>query len=714
MSSAFVANPTAPAFAKSTSPSNFDGKRLRKAPVVRKTVDFSNSIITYLQNRPYHRDWRSFTALRPTADSVKQMLPAWVYLNRPASIFCTKFISTCVNKTKCPINDITWTPAGRRIISGNHMGQFTMWSGNKFNFETILQAHDHPIRKFLWKWDDEILISSDQSGVVKYWQMTLNNIKAFQAHEEAVRDMDFGPLWDKFITASDDSTLRLWDFARGVKEVAFEGHGWDVRSCSYHPYKALLLSGSKDSTARLWCPKSGELLRSFRTHKDSINTVKWHPDKDYIFVTGSGDGNIKVWDLRVYKEVSTLHAHDKEVTCTMFHPVHHNIFITGGGDGSVKYWQVGIQDCQAQIHNAHDSSLWATAFHPLGHILATGSNDYSVRFWSRNKPGDPMDDKWNAQSLPAETRELALRSLAVAATKAKPVGGILQDFDLNTYIQEEWDDEEPNSIPGMGPKKSGILKTPEKDLLARSPRPSKRRRFYENLTSPQQSNSRPAFIQSLIYSPDRRVTDRRRGNRTDIRRYRRGRGGTGVSRNQTRRRGLNRPLPQPGRFNRQRTPLPSAARETVLPQQMPQRPFIPSAQIVQVPVPQNVENLMGRGYNLMRGPLIPPPMGRRGYSGDRSMRPLAPIAQGGRHTLPPRGGRRPNIRGRSIGRGERGRGSEMGPPARNVGGGNWGSTVTASQVPSQQARRGWAAPSNAPPNSIGGWRPGFPGRGGGQ
>jgi len=97
-------------------------------------------------------------------------------------------------------------------------------------------------------------------------------------------------------------------------------------------------------------------------------------------VTGSGDGNVKVWDLRTFKEISTIRAHEKEVTCTNFHPVHNSIFITGGGDGSVKYWQVGDEKCQAEIHNAHDSSLWATAFHPLGHILATGSNDYSVRF----------------------------------------------------------------------------------------------------------------------------------------------------------------------------------------------------------------------------------------------------------------------------------------------------------------------------------------------
>jgi len=468
---------------------NFDGTRLRRAPVVRKTVDFSNSVITYLQNRPYQRDHRSFRALRPTPDAVKLMLPAWVYLNRPANIFCTKFVSTCVNKTKCPINDITWTPAGRRIITGNHMGQFTLWSGNKFNFETIVQAHDDPIRKFIWKWDDEILVSADHGGVVKYWQMTINNIKAFQAHEESVRDLDFGPLWDKFITASDDATLKLWDFARGVKEVSFEGHGWDVRSCAWHPFKALIMSGSKDSTARLWCPKSGEMLRAFRTHKDCVNTVKWHPSKENYFVTGSADQNIKIWDLRTYKEISTIRAHEKEVTCMNFHPVHHDILISGGGDGSVKYWQVGLEKCQAEIHGAHDSSLWAIAFHPLGHILATGSNDYTIRFWSRNKPGDAMDDKWNANSLPPKARELAMRSLAIAATTIKPQAGVLQDFDLEQFINEQGDDD-PDFIPGMGDQKPNFPDTHR--FSGRHPTFRRRRRLPQSKISiPRAPEKRP-------------------------------------------------------------------------------------------------------------------------------------------------------------------------------------------------------------------------------
>lgn len=30
--------------------------------------------------------------------------------------------------------------------SGTHSGEFTLWNGLTFNFETILQAHNDPIR----------------------------------------------------------------------------------------------------------------------------------------------------------------------------------------------------------------------------------------------------------------------------------------------------------------------------------------------------------------------------------------------------------------------------------------------------------------------------------------------------------------------------------------------------------------------------------------
>ena len=50
-----------------------------------------------------------------------------------------------------------------------------------------LQAHDAPIRSMRWSHAHEWLISSDDRGLVKYWQSNMNNVHTFQAHIDPVR-----------------------------------------------------------------------------------------------------------------------------------------------------------------------------------------------------------------------------------------------------------------------------------------------------------------------------------------------------------------------------------------------------------------------------------------------------------------------------------------------------------------------------------------------
>ena len=50
------------------------------------------------------------------------------------------------NKDRATVNCAVFTPEGRRCLTANLRGQFTLWNGSSFNFETILQAHETPIR----------------------------------------------------------------------------------------------------------------------------------------------------------------------------------------------------------------------------------------------------------------------------------------------------------------------------------------------------------------------------------------------------------------------------------------------------------------------------------------------------------------------------------------------------------------------------------------
>uniref|UniRef100_A0A8C8YI70 WD repeat domain 33 n=1 Tax=Prolemur simus TaxID=1328070 RepID=A0A8C8YI70_PROSS len=168
----------------------FDGKRMRKA-VNRKTIDYNPSVIKYLENRIWQRDQRDMRAIQPDAGYYNDLVPPIGMLNNPMNAVTTKFVRTSTNKVKCPVFVVRWTPEGRRLVTGASSGEFTLWNGLTFNFETILQAHDSPVRAMTWSHNDMWMLTADHGGYVKYWQSNMNNVKMFQAHKEAIREARF-------------------------------------------------------------------------------------------------------------------------------------------------------------------------------------------------------------------------------------------------------------------------------------------------------------------------------------------------------------------------------------------------------------------------------------------------------------------------------------------------------------------------------------------
>ncbi|RMX63563.1 hypothetical protein KXD40_007415 [Peronospora effusa] len=371
-------------------------KRMRK-PIVRKSVDPNATFVNYVTQRRFvlARSVRSH-ALPPHSFYKRKMMPPLVYPGDDdlASCVCTKFCRCSTNKQRCPVNCLTWTPEGRRLITGNSVGEFTLWNGLAFNFETILQAHDDAVRAMVWSHNDNWLVTADHGGVIKYWQSSMTNVQLLQGHREAVRSLSFSPTDFKFVSCSDDATVKIWDFESGREERVLTGHGWDVKCVAYHPQKCLLASASKDNLVKIWDPKSGNSLNTLHGHKNTVFKVAWNSNGNWL-LTASRDQLIKIYDIRMLKEFATLKGHAREVTSIAWHPWYERLFVSGSYDGSLMYWEVGKDSALASIPQAHDTAVWDIQWHPVGHVVATGSNDHSTKFWCRNRPGDPMDDKYN-------------------------------------------------------------------------------------------------------------------------------------------------------------------------------------------------------------------------------------------------------------------------------------------------------------------------------
>ncbi|KAL9104316.1 MAG: hypothetical protein Q9163_000707 [Psora crenata] len=377
------------------------------------------------------------------------MLPPGARSNSAADTIPAKMLHSSLNKIKHPINIVKWTPEGRRLLTGSSSGEFTLWNGMGFNFETILQvrvssirfdvcanmehqAHDSAVRAVSYSHNEDWLLSADQDGIVKYWQTNFNNVKVLQAHLDSIRDIAFSPNDSKFVTACDDHTLNIFDFAGGVKESTLTGHNWDVKAVDWHPTKGLLVSGSKDHQVKLWDPRTGRCLTTLHGHKNTIAKTKFEPSMGQLLATCARDQTARVFDLRMMRDVCLLRGSEKDISTLVWHPIHVSLLTTGGADGSIYHYLLDEphnpsgtvtslppyespdpSNAPAQtiypahkVQYAHDFSIWSLDWHPLGHILASGSNDRVTRFWTRARPGetDCYNDKFHLGEEEAAAR----------------------------------------------------------------------------------------------------------------------------------------------------------------------------------------------------------------------------------------------------------------------------------------------------------------------
>jgi len=328
-------------------PQQLDPDKTMRA-VNRRTVDYAGPAMNFLDSICLRRSRCYGPPLQPTAAAALDMMIPAAYPHQPGNCFNSKFIHVSTNKVRCAINVVMWMPDGRRLMTGTQSGEFTLWNGQCFNFETLIQAHESPVRTMMWTHNENFFLTGDDSGKIKYWKPNMENIQVHQAHNEAVRGLAFSPSDLKFTTCSDDSLIQVWDFGRCVVDTRLTGHGGDVKAVDWHPRQALLASGSKDGLVKLWDPKARGALTSFHGNKGIITAAKWNQNGNWL-LTACRDQLCKVYDIRMMKEMASFKGHNKDVSCCAWHPIHEELFASGAYDGSLLYWVVGEDKPQAEV-----------------------------------------------------------------------------------------------------------------------------------------------------------------------------------------------------------------------------------------------------------------------------------------------------------------------------------------------------------------------------
>ena len=245
------------------------------------------------------------------------------------------------------VRDIAFSNDGRRFLSAGYDRQVKLWDTetgaclDRFtNGKTPYCVTFHPDED-----KQHIFLAGMSDKKVLQWDMNTHAItQEYTSHLGAVNTITFVDNNRRFVTTSDDKTMRGWDYdipvvikyiadptmhsmpavtlspnakwlaaqsmdnqiltfaADGFKQnrkKVFKGHSVAGFACqvAFSPDGKFLSSGDADGNLCFWDWKSTRLLKRIRhAHSEAVISHAWLPHESSKLVTASWDGDIKLWD----------------------------------------------------------------------------------------------------------------------------------------------------------------------------------------------------------------------------------------------------------------------------------------------------------------------------------------------------------------------------------------------------------------------------------
>ncbi len=208
-------------------------------------------------------------------------------------------------------------------------------------------------------------------------------------HEDAVLSVAYSPDGKRLLTSSYDNTARLWDPESGDEIRVFRGHDWWVWSAEFSSDGEWIITASQDGSAIVWDVQSGQPRATFRGHTGPVYRAVFAPD--------GGKPSMPVRGPRVGRREPMVVVGEK--------PLPHLLVASGGYDKRVLLWWPdkvrdfdfgalgrpadsdadsgdGRLSAQSAVLLGHTAAIRAIAFSDDGQLLATGSDDNTVRVWN--------------------------------------------------------------------------------------------------------------------------------------------------------------------------------------------------------------------------------------------------------------------------------------------------------------------------------------------
>lgn len=241
------------------------------------------------------------------------------------------------------------------------------------------------------------LYSAGRDSVVRVWRLDHHQphqpayMHSMEHHTDWVNDIVLCCGGKNLISASSDTTVKVWNAHKGFCMSTLRTHKDYVRALAYARDKEQVASAGLDRAIFLWDVNTLTALTASNNtvttsslfgNTESIYSLAMNPPGT-VLVSGSTEKLLRVWDPRSCSKLMTLKGHADNVKALV---VSHDgaYCVSGSSDGTVKHWSLAQQRC-IQTLRVHSEAVWALlATDSFTHVVSGGRDRRVVLTELRN------------------------------------------------------------------------------------------------------------------------------------------------------------------------------------------------------------------------------------------------------------------------------------------------------------------------------------------
>lgn len=266
------------------------------------------------------------------------------------------------------------------LATGSYDATIKIWDVNSTDELRTLRGHTSAIRCL--QFDDSKLISGSLDHTVKIWNWRTGEcLSTLTGHTDGIIGLHFDA--SILATGSADHTIRIWNFD-DKSAFTLRGHTDWVNSVKIDSVSRTVLSASDDSTVKLWDLDSRTCLKTFEGHVGQVQqlvTLPWdyefeEDDPDDQHSSSCSSSRAQTPSLKAAESSESEPYGPSFMTCDRPRPPRY--ILTGALDSTIRLWDT-LTGRSLRTYFGHVEGVWALAADALR--VVSGAQDRTVKVW---------------------------------------------------------------------------------------------------------------------------------------------------------------------------------------------------------------------------------------------------------------------------------------------------------------------------------------------